>query len=260
MVETAIQQVEQTSVETNSVKAMKTEIQQVEQNSGADSVKGKKLKTKRGTKPPLNFLAILNDAKKIQMIDASSPDELCDKLYAGVFLEANKLKYYVDKKLNKNCFVMFARKLSISWENSIHWKWNKEKDTRIWDSYPPSDEDIEVAELQNVCWLHIEGKIQTIDLSPGTEYEVVFVVKITGEGYMQEYSMTLEIILPSSKSLTRNESLNEKPMEKWFGIQAGEFLMSPENVGEIKFKMGEYSSDWKTGFVVKCAIIRPKNY
>ena len=89
--ETEVQQVEQTSVETNSVKGMKTEIQKVEQNSEADSVKGKKLTTKRGTKPPLNFLAILNDANKLQMIDASSPDKLCDKLYAGVFLEENKL-------------------------------------------------------------------------------------------------------------------------------------------------------------------------
>ena len=121
-----------------------------------------------------------------------------------------------------------------------------------------SGEDIEVAELKAVCWLHIQGKIQTIDLSPGTEYEVVFVVKIAR--YMRNYSMTLEIILPSSKSLPRNESLNGKPIEKWFEIQAGEFLMSPENVGEITFKLGEYSSDWKAGLVVKCAIIRPKNY
>ena len=131
---------------------------------------------------------------------------------------------------------------------------------RTTDSYPPSGEDIEVAELQEICWLHIQGKIQTIDLSPGTEYEVVFVVKITGEGNIQNYSMTLQIILPSSKSLTRNESLNKKPIKEWCEILAGEFLMSPENVGEITFKLGEYSSDWKTGFVLKCAIIRPKNY
>ena len=70
---------------------METEIQQVDQISEADPVKGKEVTTKRGTTPPLNFLAILNDANKIQMIDASSPDELCDKLYAGVFLEENKL-------------------------------------------------------------------------------------------------------------------------------------------------------------------------
>ena len=71
--------------------------------------------------------------------------------------------------------------------------------------------------------------------------------------------MTLGINLPSLKSLTRNESLNEKPIEEWFGIQAGEFLMSTENVGEITFTLGEYSSYWKKGLVVKCAIIRPKN-
>ena len=37
------------------------EIKQVEQNSEADSVKGNELITKKGTKPPLNFLAILKD-------------------------------------------------------------------------------------------------------------------------------------------------------------------------------------------------------
>ena len=44
-----------------------------------------------------------------------------------------------------------------------------------------SGEVIEVAELLGVCWLNIEGKIRTIDLSPGTEYEVVFVVKMNNE-------------------------------------------------------------------------------
>ena len=72
--------------------------------------------------------------------------------------------------------------------------------------------------------------------------------------------MTLTIILPRSKSIPRHVELNKKPLGKWIEIQVGEFIMSPENVGEITFKLGEYSSEWKTGLVLKCAIIRPKNY
>ena len=91
-----IQQVEQTSSdETNSVEEMEMEtdeIKQVEQNREANPAKGNELTTKKGTKPPINFRAILTD-KKIPMdrFDKSSPDELCKQLYAGVFLEPNAL-------------------------------------------------------------------------------------------------------------------------------------------------------------------------
>lgn len=117
---------------------------------------------------------------------------------------------------------------------------------------------IEVAELLGVCWLNIEGKIRTIDLSPVTEYEVVFVVKINNdyqEYYEWKNSVTLTIILPSSKPLTHSENLSGKPRGIWIDVKVGEFRMTPENVGEITFRLGEYSSEWKGGLVLKCAII-----
>ena len=125
-----------------------------------------------------------------------------------------------------------------------------------------SGEVIEVAKLKEpgVCWLNIEGKIRTIDLSPGTEYEVVFVVKMNEHyRYTWKNSVTLTIILPSSKSLTRSENLSGKPVGIWIDIKVDEFRMTPENVGEITFKMYEHSSVWKKGLVLKCAIIRSKN-
>ena len=122
-----------------------------------------------------------------------------------------------------------------------------------------SGEVIEVANLLGVCWLNIEGKIRTIDLSPGTEYEVVFVVMMNdGYQYTWKNSVTLTIILPSSKILTRSENLSGKEVGNWIDVKVGEFKMTPENVGEITFKLGEYSSVWKAGLVLKCAIIRPK--
>ncbi|XP_065621401.1 uncharacterized protein PHLOEM PROTEIN 2-LIKE A4 [Quercus suber] len=131
-----------------------------------------------------------------------------------------------------------------------------------WSCSDEYSEDIEVAVLLGVCWLEIKGEIRTIDLSPGTVYEVVFVVKMLDEDWcecnMWNYSVTLTLILPHSKKVTHDENLEEKPIGKWFEIQVGEFKMTPENVGEISFQLGEFSSDWKCGLVLKCAIIRPK--
>ncbi|CAL5334382.1 unnamed protein product [Camellia sinensis] len=95
-----------------------SEIQQVEQTSKADSSrKAKEIAARNGiTRPPLNFLAILKDANI--SIDMSSPDKLCEQLYSGVYLKPNKLKYFVDKKSNKNCFVLFARELNICWNDN----------------------------------------------------------------------------------------------------------------------------------------------
>lgn len=130
-----------------------------------------------------------------------------------------------------------------------------------WSCSDEYSEDIDVAVLLGVCWLEIKGEIRTIDLSPGTVYEVVFVVKMLDEDWcnMWNYSVTLTLILPHSKKVTHDENLEEKPIGKWFEIQVGEFKMTPENVGEISFQLGEFSSDWKSGLVLKCAIIRPKN-
>ena len=94
------------------------EIKQVEQNSEADSVKGNELTTKKGTKPPLNFLAILKD--KDIPFDTSSPDKLCKQLYAGVFLEPNALAgslwispdlIYIDGTLSYNQYIFHSHSL-----------------------------------------------------------------------------------------------------------------------------------------------------
>ncbi|KAI8014714.1 Protein PHLOEM PROTEIN 2-LIKE A1 [Camellia lanceoleosa] len=228
------------------------EIQQVGKTSKTYSMKGKEIASRKGkTRPPLNFLSILNNAKKT--IDTSCPNKLCEKLYAGVFLKENELKYFVDKKTNKNCFMLFARKLNICWiDDSRYWKWTKEE---------TSGEEIEMAELKKVSWLDIRGFFdRTIDLSPGTMYEIVFVVRMIGDDeyytHISNYIVTLVLILPGSKT-QRNESLKGRRVEEWFEIQVGEFIMSPENVGSIEFSMEEHG-DWKSGLILKCAIIRPK--
>ncbi|KAL7264602.1 hypothetical protein ACSBR1_002541 [Camellia fascicularis] len=219
------------ALDVNMVPNGTSEIQQVEQNSKADSSrKAKEIAARKGiTRPPLNFLAILKDANI--SIDTSSPDKQCEQLYTRVYLKPNKLKYFVDKKSNKNCFVLFAREIDICWnENPQYWRWTTLKETR--------------------------GQVNgAIDLSPRIVYEIVFVVRMIK---YQDFSLKLTIILPNSKKRTRNESLNEKPLGSWFDIQLGEFKMSPENIGTMEFSLEDHAELWKSGLIVKCAIIRPK--
>lgn len=121
-----------------------------------------------------------------------------------------------------------------------------------------SGEDIEVAELVHISWLEIKGTIWTVDLSPETLYEIVFVVKIIG-GNISQFSVKLTMTYPNNESKKYHESLEEKPFDEWIEIWVGDFIMLPETVGHLNFSLDATDQMYKDGLVVKCAIIRPKN-
>lgn len=120
--------------------------------------------------------------------------------------------------------------------------------------------DIEVAELKKapITWLEIFGKIDSIDLSPQTLYEIVLVIKIEDPSRW-DFMVRLVIVTPSKKWLLRFENLKEKPSNEWFEILVGEYRTSPGDVGRMELRMEEYTSNLsKFGISVRCAIIRPK--
>ncbi|KAH1055037.1 hypothetical protein J1N35_033102 [Gossypium stocksii] len=78
------------------------------------------------TQGPYNYETILRDVDS--PIDTSTMYKLISQLHYGVFLNQNRKKYWVDKN-NKNCFMLFARDLSIAWaETSRHWHWFYQKE------------------------------------------------------------------------------------------------------------------------------------
>lgn len=109
-----------------------------------------------------------------------------------------------------------------------------------------------------MSWLEVKGTIWTVDLSPETLYEIVFVIKIIG-GNISQFSMKLTMTCPNKESEKHHESLKEKPSDEWIEIWVGDFRMSPEMVGHLKFSLDATDQIYKNGLVVKCAIIRPKN-
>ncbi|XP_052201834.1 lectin-like [Diospyros lotus] len=221
----------------------------VSEGSAIDSKVGR---TTAQVKLPHNYEAIIKDADS--PIDKSSPDKLSDQLQAGVFLTQKKKKYWVDRKSNSNCFMLFSRDLSITWsEDYKYWRWYSEKET--------SDVLVEVAELLNVCWLEIHGNFEARNLSPGVEYEVVFVMMLKDPAYGWEVGVNLRLILPDGSIQQHEENLMEKPRGRWIEIPAGEFRTSPshDTMGDIQFSLCEYKGGkWKRGLVVKGAAIRPK--
>ncbi|KAL0352691.1 UNVERIFIED_CONTAM: protein PHLOEM PROTEIN 2-LIKE A1 [Sesamum angustifolium] len=177
-------------------------------------------------------------------IDRSSTQKLLLQLYAG--------KYWVEKGSNRNCFILFARDLSITWaDDDRFWHWPLLKES--------SDECLAVAELLNVCWLEVHGRFDIANLSPGTMYEIVFVLKLKDTAYGWEVPVNLRLTLPDGSRQEHKENLKEKPRGQWIEIPAGEFNTSDKKIGEIEFSLYEYEGGkWKRGLLIKGASIRPK--
>ena len=101
--------------------------------------------------------------------------------------------------------------------------------------------------------------IWTVNLSPGTLYEIIFVVKVKEGSNISNFPLHLIIGPQHLERITRHHSLEEDALGNWIEIQVGEFKMSPEMVGNLNFSLEEGTPEWKHGLLVKCAIIRPKN-
>lgn len=197
---------------------------------------------------PHNYVAILEEAD--ESIDSLSKEKVCEQLYDGVLLNNKKKIYWVDKESNKNCFMMLARDLAIAWgENKKYWEWIAFQET--------SDMEVEVAVLRNVCWLEVSGKFRTIALAPMTKYEIAFVVKIKDPNGQWDAPVTFTATLPNGKKEECFKSLKTVPQQRWEHIAICEFVMSPENVGEVTFALNEHGANWKSGLVIKGVSFRP---
>ncbi|KAL3735205.1 hypothetical protein ACJRO7_024356 [Eucalyptus globulus] len=198
-------------------------------------------------RPPHNYVAILKDAD--EPIDPFSK-EVCEQLYDGVLLNNKKKKYWVDKESNKNCFMVLARDLVIVWSaNTDYWKWITFQET--------SDMEVELAALQKVCWLEVSGKFRTVALAPMTKYRVAFVVMMKDCDYHWDVPVTFTVTLPNGKKEECVKSLSTVPQRRWEHIPICEFVMSPENVGEVTFALNEHGENWKSGLVIKGVSFQP---
>lgn len=218
----------------------------------------------------------------------------------------------LDKWTGKKCYMLSARDLAIVWSDTPdYWRWVPDPGSR----FPPplslslplcvlllpsifvisetaANRFAEVAELIGVCWLEINGRINTQMLSPATMYTAYLVFKLaTGASGFRSQNAEVSVGLAGSTfGFKRSVLLDARIgrgrnllLDNWFGskayvpvgggdgrypevrkdgwleIKLGEFLNKESEDGELEMSITEVKGGhWKHGLVVQGIEIRPK--
>ncbi|KAF8117525.1 hypothetical protein N665_0009s0049 [Sinapis alba] len=105
-------------------------------------------------------------------VDFSSKKEMYMSLADdSVLIDDGKKSFWLEKGSGKKCYMLSAMDLMIIWiDTPAYWQW----------SIVPDPKFKKVAELRDVCWFEIRGKISCGMLSKGTHYTVYLVFKRAG--------------------------------------------------------------------------------
>ncbi|KAL7158049.1 hypothetical protein ABFS83_02G117100 [Erythranthe nasuta] len=164
-----------------------------------------------------------------------------------------------------------ARQLDITWMGDPrYWKW-----TRL----PPPDEEEEVAELLDVCWLNIVGKVELKKLLLKTSYSAYLVFKLKEPSYgLTKATARVRFaggagnhpdgevcsVFISKKKRPGERGIFPQPRGKrWMEIKLGEFFNDLGDCGLghiVEASLFEIQEpNWKSGLLVRGIELLP-NY
>ncbi|KAJ6354777.1 hypothetical protein OIU77_005388 [Salix suchowensis] len=224
---------------------------------------------------PHDLESILSTAPdgSLLMSSASSKKEvyfsLCDN---PIIVDNGRKSFSLEKKSGKKCYVLSAMDLEITWgDTPMYWTWNSISDSRF----------AEVAELKDVCWFEIRGKISTCLLSPETLYTAYLVYKFPPRTYgFDNQPVDVTMRLDEGEIGARTVSWNPQgrrryingsvtvrgsvhyPKERgdgWLETELGDFFSAEGEDGELEMRLFDDSGHWKSGFVLDGIEIRPKD-
>ncbi|KAK3155516.1 hypothetical protein QOZ80_2BG0204200 [Eleusine coracana subsp. coracana] len=123
---------------------------------------------------PPDCAAVL--ARADEPVDCESKKELFSRLCdSPVLLDGATMSFGLERRSGAKCFMLSARALSIVWgDDPTCW---------IWTAGLPGSRFPEVAELVDVCWLEMSGKLQLSLLTPGTTYAAYLVYAMAEDSY-----------------------------------------------------------------------------
>ncbi|KAE8671006.1 putative receptor serine-threonine protein kinase [Hibiscus syriacus] len=114
---------------------------------------------------------------------ASLPSSICCPSEKQLYLRLSEIPLLIhggrkslqlERGSGKKIYMLSARDLSIIWgDTPTYWRWISMPESRF----------EEVAELMNVCWFEVRGKIAISLLSPMTHYKAYLVFKLTTGAY-----------------------------------------------------------------------------
>jgi len=136
----------------------------------------------------------------------------------------------------------------------------------------------EVAELVNVCWLEINGVINTIVLSPNTQYAAYVVFKMIDASGFLNHSADLSVGVEGGQSSTKTvclvpnvegwQQLHNRLVELqrpsvrsdgWLEIEMGEFFNSGIENDKVQMNLIQTrGGNWKRGLFLEGIEVRPK--
>ncbi|XP_044955817.1 F-box protein PP2-B10-like [Hordeum vulgare subsp. vulgare] len=214
----------------------------------------------------------------------SSKKELFLRLSAGPALLQDRLvSVWLDRETGAKCYMLSARNLFIVWgDTPEYWSWIPLEDSRF----------SEGAELLDVCWLEIHGKIHSKMLSQDTTYAAYLVFKMADNFYGLNFPVQEASVSSGATNLTRkvciqaghrdnnnydsdddddddddeydvylkeNVTFPQKRVDGWLELELGEFLSEGGDDGEVSISLTETKGGmWKSGLIVQGIEIRRK--
>ncbi|XP_022723097.1 putative F-box protein PP2-B12 isoform X2 [Durio zibethinus] len=143
-----------------------------------------------------------------------------------ILIENGTMSFQLEKETGKKCYMLGARALSIIWgDTPQYWTWTSLPESRF----------SEVAELRIVWWLDVKGRIETRNLSSGTNYAAYLVFKLNGSRYgFRERTVGLHVNVGETASgevrsvfLDHPQNDPQQAQERgdgWMEIETGEFF------------------------------------
>ncbi|CAF1999714.1 hypothetical protein HID58_076551 [Brassica napus] len=201
--------------------------------------------------------------------DLSSKKEvyfaLCDE---PVLIDDGTKSFWLEKASGKRCIMLSAMNISIIWgDTPQYWEWITIPEARF----------KRVAELLNVCWFEIRGRVNTRVLSPRTRYSAYLVFKKAdrcygfddvaieaGVGVVGHEASTRTICFEMDDDDEEGEMGWIYPQERedgWMEVELGEFFTGDMMDGhEIEMSALETRElGWKRGLIIQGIEIRPAN-
>ncbi|KAL6291891.1 hypothetical protein ACE6H2_000033 [Prunus campanulata] len=164
----------------------------------------------------------------------------------------------LEKQSGKKCYMVGARRLSIiGGDTPRYWQWISLPESRF----------SQVAELNFVWWLDIQGYIETKNLSPRTTYAAYFVYQLSSQHNPETAAtpVTLRVAYEhSAVAVERSVILDPAPPharyrgDGWFEIEMGEFVTEEDNATVVCNLIETSDYNCKSGLIVEGIELRPK--
>uniref|UniRef100_A0ACD5YQ69 Uncharacterized protein n=1 Tax=Avena sativa TaxID=4498 RepID=A0ACD5YQ69_AVESA len=138
------------------------------------------------------------------------------RLSDGPVLLSDKLvSMWLDRETGTKCYMLSARNLSIVWgDTPQYWTWIPLTDSRF----------SEGAQLMNVCWFEIRGKIHSKMLSEDTVYAAYMVFKLNEHFHGLDYPVQEASVSVGETNLTRKVCFQDYDAEDAAGAVPENYL------------------------------------